>query len=552
MVNWSTNQSQKKTFLPTMTTTNNNNANDCVICLEPLASDTVGACVPCGHCFHEHCWQNYKKTTRGRGRRVGIDDSDGIKCPMCNGISNAFCKIFIDFNTMPENNNNNDDEYDDDSASLSSVESSSSSSSTSSPSCDKQKDTRKDISSDRTGMPIVIDLVNDENNNNNDKENHHPHLHHVRRRVQKYKRKGKALKQTIEQCKCQLLQSNKDLEQLEHDHRTVQASLQALQAPPHNDYTRVEHDLDGMHLASITASRKLQQTRASIVQLQHNLVHAVQNLDAYTKLHQQNVAQAYEQSLNAADAILVQHPQALQQHSRLRQQNDALRKQLNKLEKQILQLQQPKKGSCYRSSSNSSSGNRSSSSKSMAPPPPPPALMAQQSAKQMNSTPGNNNSKAPRPTSAMTPPPPSAARASVSVATKMRTAANNNNASRGVVISQEDEKKVEDQNLQQQTAERHQQHQKQQDKPHHQQQQQDKRQQQYSSRHDAVFKRKVSEQAARMDHFLSRKAPRRGALELLQRSSSATKTSVATTTKASSSSSSASGTTASRTATAAN
>jgi hypothetical protein len=406
----------------------------------------------------------------------------GIKCPMCNGISNVFVRIFIDLNAMNETTTGSIDDNDNDNASLSSVESSSSYNRDGS----KKKEAPKDNSNYGSNF---VDLVNDNDENSTNINN----KHHHRRRVQKYKRKGKALKKSIEEFKSKQLQCNEEIMQLEAKYRLAHTELRAFQAEQDDlvyEDIEVRRELEGTRLACITATRELEETKASITRLQQELATAQSNLDEYTKNHKLNVAKAYAQSMNQADEILAKHPKAMQQRSTLRKENEELRTQLDILQKVV-----------HGAAAAAFSKSRSSTV--------PPFSMAPKTMKRMH-----GSSTAPTVSSTASQPAPHRASA---------TAAPNRRDNARAVISQEEGER--DENQTQATQ--------QQDKQHH-------RVDETTSK----VKRKISEQAARMD-FMSRKAPKRGALELLQRTTTTTTNDI-TTHKSSSSSTEAA---ASRTAT---
>lgn len=82
--------------------------NTCCICLCTLASvdpdetdaPAVGACVPCGHCFHQPCFENWARHQR---------HAQNVKCPTCNGKSTGFVKLFLDLGN-PETFIDDDDD----------------------------------------------------------------------------------------------------------------------------------------------------------------------------------------------------------------------------------------------------------------------------------------------------------------------------------------------------------------------------------------------------------------------------------------------------------
>lgn len=66
--------------------------NTCPICLDPLTSMAIGACVPCGHVIHEECFKPWAERSRNRHP----------KCPLCNSATTSFCKIYLDLDAIAE------------------------------------------------------------------------------------------------------------------------------------------------------------------------------------------------------------------------------------------------------------------------------------------------------------------------------------------------------------------------------------------------------------------------------------------------------------------
>ena len=80
-----------------MSDDNNNNGN-CCICLESLFGDedapSIGACVPCGHVFHEPCFDKWR--AQQQQQRGGT-----CKCVMCNQPATQFVKLYLDRSSEP-------------------------------------------------------------------------------------------------------------------------------------------------------------------------------------------------------------------------------------------------------------------------------------------------------------------------------------------------------------------------------------------------------------------------------------------------------------------
>jgi hypothetical protein len=90
----------------------------CPICLEPLVqsilpsstdgSTFIGTTVPCGHCLHVHCWDQWTATSISRlqSRSTPIH----IKCPLCNIPTTSFVRLYLNLNTTSNSVLENDDD----------------------------------------------------------------------------------------------------------------------------------------------------------------------------------------------------------------------------------------------------------------------------------------------------------------------------------------------------------------------------------------------------------------------------------------------------------
>lgn len=81
-------------------------AGTCPICLDPLSQtgtdgQTVpfGTTVPCGHCLHVDCWNEYAQSRRDRAR----------PCPVCKTPS-SFQRVFLDLGCLGIDDDDDDDE----------------------------------------------------------------------------------------------------------------------------------------------------------------------------------------------------------------------------------------------------------------------------------------------------------------------------------------------------------------------------------------------------------------------------------------------------------
>jgi hypothetical protein len=97
-------------------TKNGDGNNDCVICLEPLSSGVIGAATPCGHCFHEACFEGWRasKLPAQQARAplpwyelLGLPD---LKCPLCAKETRDFCRLYLDLGALGSAGGDDSDE----------------------------------------------------------------------------------------------------------------------------------------------------------------------------------------------------------------------------------------------------------------------------------------------------------------------------------------------------------------------------------------------------------------------------------------------------------
>ena len=84
---------------------------NCTICLDILSSKPFGNTAPCGHYFHEEC---YNRWVASSGRHSTVTGELVAKCPTCNTCTTDFIRSYLDLGRLA---------VDDDDVSISSVES---------------------------------------------------------------------------------------------------------------------------------------------------------------------------------------------------------------------------------------------------------------------------------------------------------------------------------------------------------------------------------------------------------------------------------------------
>mmetsp|Transcript_21511 Transcript_21511/g.32242 ORF Transcript_21511/g.32242 Transcript_21511/m.32242 type:complete len:196 (-) Transcript_21511:256-843(-) len=67
---------------------------DCAICLQELSNDIIGTFVPCGHCIHVACFEEYRLRAQ-RGGPAGTTKKSFPDCPICLSHSIHFQRIYL-------------------------------------------------------------------------------------------------------------------------------------------------------------------------------------------------------------------------------------------------------------------------------------------------------------------------------------------------------------------------------------------------------------------------------------------------------------------------
>ena len=83
------------------------------------ATSPIGAAVPCGHCLHVHCWDEWMAASMRHRGGAGHHNHSTIlstKCPLCNCPTTAFARLFLNIPTAATHltiHDNDDDDLDD-------------------------------------------------------------------------------------------------------------------------------------------------------------------------------------------------------------------------------------------------------------------------------------------------------------------------------------------------------------------------------------------------------------------------------------------------------
>jgi len=299
--------------------------NTCVICLDPLPTLPMGACVPCGHCFHEKCFEKWALSSR----------SDGVKCPTCNIVGYNFVKLYLDLGL--------DDNDDDDDTSLSSAS-------------DDENDTNDDEDelNDSTEQQLETADVSDEESTKNSKDEKTSNDEVIvidgepeRKKIddsndpQKYRKKAKRLKKRVRMLEAHRKKQAQDNKDLQTKHSEVKSELEESREELDEvigELGAAERELEGVRL-QLNGLRR--DKEAAISKLKSTSVRATKAEVALHQVKQQHACdlkQAHANSLAEVKDILEQHPKVKEQNRTLKE--DMLRKQdyILKLERRLENL----------------------------------------------------------------------------------------------------------------------------------------------------------------------------------------------------------------------
>jgi len=71
-------------------------AEDCPICMEPI-SKPWGVVIPCGHPFHQSCWDEVvARHWNGSDDESELDDETQPSCVVCRKVSTGFQQVYLD------------------------------------------------------------------------------------------------------------------------------------------------------------------------------------------------------------------------------------------------------------------------------------------------------------------------------------------------------------------------------------------------------------------------------------------------------------------------
>ena len=304
--------------------------NRCLVCLESLSLEPVGAVVPCGHCLHVSCWNGWTASRLAGASTAGRS----VKCPMCNSSSTNFVRLFCDFGAQT---------LDDDEWSLSSNEEGENDAnntlgpfnetvvSSSGQSHDHLENSNHDVSEvivlddDDDLSPAKVSTATAKMKTSiavdgNDK---------------KYKRKAKQMKERLSQLQADLKQHGIEKEKLIAQVKEQKDALDELESEV-NEVAEVREfalrEVEGLQL-QVT---QLKRQNTEIIEK----ISAVQLEATQCKREMQDMAARFKHRLAQVSAASVKEvQQLLHEHPRIKAENQELKQELQKFQRRLTSLQ---------------------------------------------------------------------------------------------------------------------------------------------------------------------------------------------------------------------
>ena len=294
--------------------------NSCSICLEPLACAElrVGAVVPCGHCLHIPCFEQW------RASRLQSHGGNRVKCPMCNSVSSGFVRLFMDFGTASIEDDASDD------SSLSSNE--------------EEQEHVEDTNNDGDGDPSDNDEANIANNDareviviDDDDDGAtassapKPASAVAGNKEKKYKRRAKQLKRRVAQLQADKEQQGNEKCNLIKKMNAQKEELECLeQELEEATYLREGHQrtVEGLKLQVTQFKRELTETSKKLATVQLTSDQLQKQLDQLEARYRQKFERASAASMKEVQQLLQERPKIVAENRELKEK---VRKYKNRL-----------------------------------------------------------------------------------------------------------------------------------------------------------------------------------------------------------------------------
>lgn len=292
--------------------------NTCTICLDTVIGvQPIGAAYPCGHVFHQECWDGWVASQR----------SGQTKCAMCNRPSEGFSRLYLDFVGTNDDNvslsscsdaNTAEQEKEDDE--------------TESP----ENDTTIEDSAEQDVIPgrsaknaLSVEEEDEEDEPPNNSSTDRPKVD-----ADKYKKVAKQLKQRNKYLASQIMESSKSLEetkqfyQAECDKR-LQFEREIVSLKEDYKYTHLA--LCGANLEATALKRQLAERESTLESTKASLDSLKLNLEKLQKSYDEGIKKARAASLAEVRQMLNEYPKLVQENRELKSRlSDAESKKISK------------------------------------------------------------------------------------------------------------------------------------------------------------------------------------------------------------------------------
>jgi len=307
--------------------------NSCVICLESLCSADVpiGATVPCGHCFHQECFEGWKKSKLGSASYHG---RGSIKCPMCNKQTTDFCRIYLDLSAI---------DGDDDGNSLTSVEESVHGKDDEEEETDDDKeqqdapdddvanddDDENDMPPDKGALEVIC--VDDESvDSSTNKTNRLVPSASVRESSgskteseQKYRRMAKKLKARVKRIEAERQRQAESLLEISEKHAKVKRELRMeISGAQHvkDSVETLKRVSESLTLDAVRLRRERDEARHELQATKNKVSTTETQMYELRRQYARDVERAHANSMAEVSTILSQHPKLTEANRRLKEE----------------------------------------------------------------------------------------------------------------------------------------------------------------------------------------------------------------------------------------
>jgi hypothetical protein len=339
------------------------NSNVCVICLEPLSAGVIGAATPCGHCFHEECFDGWRASKLGNNPLPWYEALalPPVKCPLCAKETRDFCRLYLDLGELGDAG----DGIDNDESSLSSSEgdggkdeddgsgesaanaysrsddgdrrcadnkSATASSSVAEPEDNKNRESHEDRSErsrnkvDNLRYVEVVELLDDDDDDNYKEEPSQQPQHATKPTrssdSNKYRAKAKQLKRRVKMLEVQRAQQSEELRDIQERYGKNRNELAAIRKKLEEIASQIEfyeREREGTSLELVQLRREKQELSSKLEKAAVAKDKAERHLADARKDHARELQKAQAFTMTEVQNMLNDQPRLIQENRELKQ-----------------------------------------------------------------------------------------------------------------------------------------------------------------------------------------------------------------------------------------